>query len=225
VVVYVKRSGLKKTRLPRLHIYKTLQKFDNSRPQSRSSHQRKSNSLSIIFFIQLCISLLLLFLTLFLPSACTLKFLHFGLMTIGVLWDGRLTVRHISDRVGLGHFSGPRSPNLGFFPVSLPVLWFPQLPTSDPQTIPSRFCADSFDLLPLWDSERIEWWQGADRRRVPHGLDRAEFATLPKSISFHPKPRWISDSYNFLANVEEKTSACWFVTERDKTQEAAVNRP
>jgi hypothetical protein len=50
-----------------------------------------------------------------------------------------------------------------------------------------------------------------------------EFATLPKSISFGPKPGWTSDSYNFLPNVEEETSACWFVGGRNETPGSAVN--
>jgi hypothetical protein len=75
------------------------------------------------------------------------------------------------------------------------------------------------------DSERIDWWQGLDRRRVPHSSDLDEFTTLSKSISFRPKPGWTSDSYNFIPNVEEETCACWFMIGRDETPGSAVNGP
>jgi hypothetical protein len=75
----------------------------------------------------------------------------------------------------------------------------------------------------LWHSQRIDRWQGPDRRRVAHSPGRDEFATLPKSISFRPKPGWTLDSYNFLPNVEEATSVCWFVVARHETPGLAVN--
>jgi hypothetical protein len=87
--------------------------------------------------------------------------------------------------------------------------------------MPSRLRTDFFGSLLLWDWERIGWWQRRDR----HSPDLDEFATLPKSISFRPKPGWASDLYNFLPNVEEETSACWFVVERDETPGSAVNGP
>jgi hypothetical protein len=71
----------------------------------------------------------------------TLKILHFGLMTIvmiGVRGMGEITVGHISDSVGLGHFSGPTSVNPGPFPEFLPLVWFPELPTSYPEAISSQ---------------------------------------------------------------------------------------
>jgi hypothetical protein len=73
--------------------------------------------------------------------------------------------------------------------------------------------------------ERIDWWQGPDRRRVPHNPELDEFATLLKSILFPLKPGWTSDSYNFLPNVEEETSACWLVVGRDETPGSTVNSP
>jgi hypothetical protein len=89
---------------------------------------------------------------------------------------------------------------------------------SHPQAIPSRLRADSFGSLLLWDSERIDWWQGPDEPRVPGNPDLDEFATLPKSISFHPKSGWTSDSYNFRPNVEE-INTCSIVVERDETRD------
>jgi hypothetical protein len=138
---------------------------------------------------------------------------------------GELTVRHISDRVGFGDFSGPRAVNPGPFPGFLPMVWFPKLPTWDPRAIPSRLRADSFGSLLLWDSERIYWWQGADRHRVPHRPDLDEFASLSNSISVRPKSGWTSDSYHFLPNVEEEMNACWFVVGRDEIPGSAVNGP
>jgi hypothetical protein len=141
----------------------------------------------------------------------TLKILHFGVMTIemigtiGICGMGEPTVRRISDRVGLDHFSGPRPVNLGHFPGFIPVVWVPELPMS---AIPSRPRDHSFGSLFLWDSERIDSWQRPDRRKVPHSPYLDESATFPKSISLRPKSRWTSDSYNFLLNVEEKTSVC-----------------
>jgi hypothetical protein len=96
---------------------------------------------------------------------------------------------------------------------------------SDPEAITSRLRVDSFGSLLLWDSESIDEWQVLDRRRVPNSPDLDEFATLPKSISFRPKPRWTSDSYNFLPNIEEEINACWIVVGRDETAGSAVNGP
>jgi hypothetical protein len=155
----------------------------------------------------------------------TLKILHFGLMTTGTIrvrGMGELLVRHISDWAGLGNFSGTRSVNPGPFPGFLRLVWFPELPTLP---IQSRLRADSFGWLLLWDSERIDWWQGPGWCRVPHSPDLDELATLPKSTSFRPKPEWTSDSYNFLPNVEEETNACWFVVWRAEAPGSAVKGP
>jgi hypothetical protein len=66
---------------------------------------------------------------------------------------------------------------------------------------------------------------GLMMNRIPHSPDLDEFATLPKLISFRPKPEWTSDSYNCLPNVKEETNACWIVVGRDETLASAVNRP